>query len=381
VTFAVRHQATARATRCSFAVCAGLATIGAFLSPALGAERPFPTLVVLGAAQPIQTTEGLYTPIVVIDHESAGWYGEGRLNATLHTSEANAAMTHRIEPWLDLTYQGRLRVTTEGDGRDLYRDGNRDSAGAFLGNSEALIGAARFFPERPWRFGIEIERLSAQFAEDPATRPGFDLPSDFQQTEFRAYGTRMGLWGVEDGEITVTFAEGERQNFQDWQLDRRAAESKSYTKVMLHGEQPIPWNDTNRGQINADILSGDDLDLFSGYPVGGLGGRYPVGGYFRNEFRASQAAVLNLSHEHRFEQDRRLSFYVDAARIEETETALPVQVAEWRSLASVGVGYYYGIRSLLGLPVIVRYAEALLVPGGSKEEHRREVLLVLAAGF
>jgi hypothetical protein len=370
-----------RGTRVLLALSAGFAVLAPANSPVSAAAREFPTIVVIGGAQPIESTEGLFTPIVVIDHESAGWYGGGSLNAGLRTSELNAAMTHRVEGWLDLAYQGRVRVTTEGNGRDLYSEGKRAPGDAFLGTSEALIGAARLFPEGSWRFGLELERMIAQFDRDPATRPGYDLPSDFQQTETRLYGTRVGLWGVDDAVITATLALGERQNFNDWELDRNSAESRSYSKIMLHQEQPIPWSDTNRSEVDADILSGDDLDLFSGYPVGGLGGRYTVGGYFRNEFRASQAAVFNLSHEHRFAPDRRLSFYLDAARIEQTDLGLPGQAAGWRSLASVGVGYYHGLRSLLGLPVIVRYAEGLLVPEGSKEGYRREVLLVMAAGF
>ena len=47
----------------------------------------------------------------------------------------------------------------------------------------------------------------------------------------------------------------------------------------------------------------------------------------------------------------------------------------------MGLGVYYGIRALKGLPVIVRVAEGLSAPPGSPEPHRREVLAVVAAGF
>ena len=40
-----------------------------------------------------------------------------------------------------------------------------------------------------------------------------------------------------------------------------------------------------------------------------------------------------------------------------------------------------GIRALGGLPVILSYAEGLLVPEDAKEAHRRELALILAAGF
>jgi hypothetical protein len=377
--FARLLRAARRGT--GLALGAGLATAALKPGLSLAAERQFPTIVAFGAAQHIATSEGLYTPVVVVDHESPGWYGDGRLNAGVRTSEFTFGMTHSVLPWLELGYSARARATTEGNGRDLYRRGNRDSAHAFLGDSEAAIIGARLFPKRPWRLEFEAEYLIAQFQDDPDTRPGYDLPSDFQQTEFRLSGTRARLFREEDAKITLTWVSGERSHWRDWELDPDADATRTYTKAMLRGDQPIPWNESDRSRLEIDLLNGEDLDLFSGYPVGGLGGKYSVGGYFRNEFRASRAGVLNLSHEHRHQEDRRVFLYLDAARLEETGLILPGHDPQWRTLASAGIGFYYGIRALMGLPVIVRYAQALAVPEESKESHRIEVMLVVAAGF
>ena len=43
--------------------------------------------------------------------------------------------------------------------------------------------------------------------------------------------------------------------------------------------------------------------------------------------------------------------------------------------------YVRAIEDLGGVPLILRYAEGLLIPEGSKESHRREILLAFAAGF
>jgi hypothetical protein len=358
-----------------------LATLVLVSGGAWGAERPFPTLIALGWAQPIATSEGLPTPIVVADHESGGHYGEGRLSASLRTSEANLGMTHPVAAWLDLGYSARIRATTEGDGRDLYRDGDRDSGSAFLGDSLAAMVAARLLPRRPWRPRLELERMEARFRRDPSTRADFELPPNFAQTETRLALQRAGLLGEEDAEATLTLVLGKRERWTDWSLELRAVESAAYRKAIFHVAQPLTWSDRLRSGLEGWLLGGDDLDLFSGYAVGGLTGRYPVGGYFRNEFRARQAAVLNLSHELRLAEERRFSLHLDGARLETIGISPREGSTEWRSIASVGLGLYYGIRGLGGLPVIVRYAEGLLIPEGSKERQRREILLVLAAGF
>ena len=371
------------ARRGSLALAAALA-IGVW--PSLGpgtaraAERPFPTLVALGFAQPIETREGLYTPIVVADHESPGWYGAGRLNASIYTSTLSAGMTHPVAGWLDLGYAARLRVTTEGDSADVYREGNRDSGAEFAGNSLAAIGTATAFPRAPWRAALELERMETRFSRVPNTRRSEPLPEDFSQNEARLALSRHGLLGEPGAETSLTGAFGAREGWDGWALDPEPQDARDYTKAMLHALQPIGWAESSRGKAEGWLLTGQGLDLFSGYAVGGLTGRHPVGGYFRNEVRARQAAIVNLEHERRFSEDRRLSLFAHGARAETLEGAA-FGGSEWVSLASVGIGVYYGIRALHGLPVIVRYAEGLFIPAGSREGHRREILLLLAAGF
>ena len=352
-----------------------------FAGSGQAAERPFPTLVALGWSQPIASSEGLPTPILVADHESGGHYGGGTLAFSYVTAVVKLGMTHPLAEALDVEYRARARYTVEGDARALYVDGNRDSANTFVGDSLALILAGHLFPRAPWRFTAEVESLHARFSGYEDTRRGFDLPSDFRQSEYRLTLSRVGLLGADEAELTLTLVAGEREHWSGWALDSAADRAASYQKQMFHAEQPFALGESSEFTVEFRYLDGEDLDLFSGYGVGGLAGDYPVGGYFRNEFRAAQAAILSVSHQIRFAEDRKLTFYGEAARLREMQLELPGREPERRTLASVGVGYWYGIRSLFGLPVIVRYAEGVLVPDGSKETGRRELVVILAAGF
>ena len=109
-------------------------------------------------------------------------------------------------------------------------------------------------------------------------------------------------------------------------------------------------------KLDLRAAGGSHLDLFSGYGVGGIIGLHPVGGYFRQEFRAQRVALLNVRHDLNFSDDRVLTFYGDAAWLEELELENLRGSPPSRTLGSIGFGFLYGIRPLKGLPVIFRYA-------------------------
>ena len=88
-----------------------------------------------------------------------------------------------------------------------------------------------------------------------------------------------------------------------------------------------------------------------------------------------------VSHEIRFADDRRLTGFVQAATLQQQQIDLVDYEARERTLAGIGVTFWYGIRGLGGLPVIVTYAEGLIAPDNAPESHRREIALVLAAAF
>jgi len=72
-------------------------------------------------------------------------------------------------------------------------------------------------------------------------------------------------------------------------------ETRRYGRQALRWHQPLRWSESNRSEVTFNALSGRHLDLFSGFRIGGITGRHALPGYFRNEFRARRALLLNLS--------------------------------------------------------------------------------------
>jgi hypothetical protein len=349
--------------------------------PAQSEEREFATLVALGATRPLQTAEGLSSPIIVVDHERENPWGAGRLALSLKTSELLVSLSHPVTNALEAEYRWRSEVITEGDGRDLYRDGERQRTETFEGDSTALVAVGRLFAKRRWGAAMELERRFTRFSRSGETRLDFDLPPDFRQDEVRLSLERRRTFGVDEGKLSLTLTLGRRDRWRAWALDPLPEESRRYERQALRWHQPLRWSESNRSEVTFNALAGRHLDLFSGFRIGGIAGRHTLPGYFRNEFRARRVLLLNLSHEWALEKDRVLMLYGDAARLRELDLPLGAGNARTLALGSLGVGFRYGIRSLAGLPVILRYGQGLNVPAASKEGRRRELLLVLAAGF
>lgn len=357
------------------------ALLGAALAAAAEPGRPYPTVIALGYTAPLGSRQGLGTPIVVADHESGGYFGAGTLTVQLHTSQLQVGMRHGLPVPLALGYRGSAEVIAARDGTDLYRDGVREVAQTFRGNTAALALTATLFPHGAWRLHWEGERLQARFAGTSGSAATFIPPGDFTQVEQRLRLRRQGLLGQPAARLGLTWTLGRRGDWRAWSGDPDAAAHARYRKLALRWKQPLAWTLRQRSQLALAALTGHSLDLLSGYRVGGFAGRESVAGYYRNEFRARRALVLNAQHTWRLAEDRRLSVLLDAARLNELATPYQPTPPAARTLLGVGLEVYYGLRWLGGVPLIVRYGQGLRVPPGSPEGHRREVLVLLAAGF
>lgn len=355
--------------------------LGAGAARAVPPPREHATIVALGYTQPLATHEGLGTPIVVLDHESGGHYGDGTLTVKLLTSLLRTEMRHPVAPALALSYGASVQIISVGDGEDLYERGRRLPDVSFNGYAAGLALSATLFPEAPWQAAWEGERQQHRYGPVDGTVPEFVPPGDFTLTEQRVHLRRLGLLGEDAARLALSATRGQRGDWRAWSLDPDAAEHARYRKEALRWEQPATWSAAQRSELKLAWLGGAHLDLLSGYRVGGFGGREVVAGYYRNEFRARRLLVANAQHEWRFAEDRRLVLLLDAARLDELPLSYRTEPPRTRSIVGAGVGFYYGIRSLYGLPVIVRYGEGLRVPAGSPEGRRRELLLVLAAAF
>ncbi|MBI4083515.1 MAG: hypothetical protein HY423_12990 [Candidatus Lambdaproteobacteria bacterium] len=344
-------------------------------------ERPYPTLVVLGQGWNLGSSEGLPTPVAVVDHRSGDAAAGGALHASLRTSVLRVGLARALGADLEWEPAARAEAVTQGNGNDLYRDGTHAGAETFAGHGLAALVAARLHPKGPWGLEVEGERMATRYEPTEATRPGYRLPPDFSQDEARFGVLRRGLGGEPEAELALRVTLGQRHGWRGWALDPQGEDSSRYRKQELTLRQPWRWSETSRSAISGDLLWGARLDLFSGYRVGGIGGERSVAGFFRNEFRAREALVVNAEHEWTLASDRRLTLYAEGAQLRELAITLPGAGGARRTIGSAGLGYRHGIRALGGAPVIVRYAEGFGVPGGSKEPYRRELMVLMAAGF
>jgi hypothetical protein len=199
--------------------------------------------------------------------------------------------------------------------------------------------------------------------------------------EWKVRGIGRRLFGLAEAEASLSFVTGRRSQWGDWELDPDADDKARYSRQIAKLKMTLPWSDFSQTKVDFRAGTGTNLDLFSSYWVGGIYGMNPVGGYFRQEFRAESMVLLNLRHDLKFSEDRILFLHGDAAWLKEIDLPIWVDTPPSRTIGSVGLGYFYGIRSLKGLPLILRYAEGLAVPENSPETYRREISILLAAGF
>ena len=73
--------------------------------------------------------------------------------------------------------------------------------------------------------------------------------------------------------------------------------------------------------------------------------------------------------------------FADFANFTEIELPFRKKSSSNNTIAGVGIGFRYGMRNLGGLPLIFTFGEGINVSQASREAHRREFMLVVAAGF
>ncbi|MBI3992215.1 MAG: hypothetical protein HY342_03000 [Candidatus Lambdaproteobacteria bacterium] len=362
-----------------------LALAGTGAASLAAADEAPATTLALGGDWPLGTRQGLASPIVYLEHERNGLPGGGRLRVVLDTAVLSAAMQHRPAPAWELAYGLEGTGAIVGYGADLYRNGERLAAESFAGDGLAGHLAATLWPDAPWSASLALETRRAHFHPTPETRAGYVPPPPLQQHALRLQVVRKGLlFGA--GRAELTLEEGRREGWSAWSLDARGRGGGPRGRVVLRVELAPPrlrggHGGPPRGSLRLSAFDGHGLDLLDAYRAGGFAGTFQVAGYYRNEARAGRGLVLNLQHELRFADDRRLTVYADAASLTRLDAEILRGAPQTQELAGLGLGFYYGMRPLGGLPLIVRYGEGLLIPPGSPEGYRRELLLVLAAAF
>ncbi len=344
------------------------------------AERPYPTLVALGAAWPLNSHQGQATPLVVVDHESE-WDGVGTLKVGLRTVSPSLSVTQDRTDWLATEYGFDGTYLAEGNGTDLYDLGTRLESNFFRGNRTSLFVGAHLFRKGAHRASLQVRMANYHFSEmEDQTRADFVRPPSFSEQELGLTLARHGLFH-EEGRFEVQAHAAYRHRWDAWSLEPDADATRTPVRHQVTLEDRVNYGEGSEIKGTVIRAGGKGLDLLSGYRVGGLTSDLAVAGYYRNEFRVQEATLVKLRHETAFAEDRVLYVFADWAQFQELELNYLSEPGARRSIAGVAVGFRYGIRSLMGLPIIVTYGEGFGVPEGSAEPHRREVVFVAAAGF
>lgn len=353
-----------------------------FSGTALGQEtKDFPNKVALGVIAPLGSGEGVVTPVIFWRHQSGDYPGNAKLKAQLFTSTLTGAMEHEISPAFSAGYSLGGTVMSEGLGSDLFVNGEHAESLLFKGTSLFYQLFGNYSLPNQWRVRLEYENRQRWFAKDKKTISESILPENHTLHRFNLQMTHDGSFIVEEGELTVTLSKGTRSGWKEWSLNRSDENYEAFLREQVNWEIPHQWSDQSKGTLTLNLAVGQNLDLLSGYRVGGLAGEFSVSGYFRNEFRVENTVVANYKHEVAFEEDRKLFLSCDLATFKRLDLDYLNNTPERQQIAGVGVGYFYGIRGLKGLPIIVQYGEGLNVHSDSKESHRRELSLVVAGAF
>ncbi len=334
---------------------------------------------VLGSIEPIDTRQGRNSPTIVVLHQSEGYPGEGTFTFNYFSSVAETAMRHPVARLLDVSYGARGEFISAFKGLDIYRDGTRQTRRTFNGESLEALLTTHLFPRDAWQVDLGLERLWSQFRErEGETGDGFVLPRNFVRDALRLTGRRVGLFGAERAELSLTLLQARRDRWAPWSLDP-TAERPTFSTAEARWQQPIAWSERHGSILEWRGLTGRDLDFLAAFRIGGFAGDYPVAGYYRNEFRATEAVLLSVAHNIFLSGGRKLTLGVDGAWLK--TLPLPEDEGEFRALGGVRVAWFHPIEALGGLPVILRYGEGLIIPEGSPEAHRRELFLGVAFGF
>ena len=208
---------------------------------------------------------------------------------------------------------------------------------------------------------------------------GFRLPPSFSERFSEASIQKAGLLH-KDGLAKIQIRQYKRLYWNNWEFDEDALENGSPVHTMLEIEDHIEFD---RTKWKGSLLhaTGRGLDFFSAYKLGGLASDLVVAGYYRNEFRVRELNLLKFKQDVSFAEDRVLSLFADFANFTEIELPFRTNSFSNHTIVGIGIGFRYGMQNLGGLPLIFTFGEGLNVPKASREAHRRECMLVIAAGF
>ena len=342
-------------------------------------QRSFPTIVALGAVWPLGSKEGQSTPLIILNHER-NLNSFTTLMLGYRTVSPSASLSIVPEEWLTVEVGVDATFLTEGNATDLYDNGTRLEKFFFRGNRTSAFVGVKLLPQTPWVTSFKVGKSQYSFSTiEGQTMEGFRLPPSFSESFSEASIQKAELLH-EDGFVKIQIRQYKRLHWNNWEFDENTLETGSPIHNILEFEDHIEFDRTKwRGSLLH--ATGRGLDFFSAYKLGGLASDLVVAGYYRNEFRVRDLNLLKFQQEVSFAEDRVLSLFADFANFTEIELPFRKKSSSKNTIAGVGIGFRYGMRNLGGLPLIFTFGEGINVSQASREAHRREFMLVVAAGF
>ncbi|MCP3921452.1 MAG: hypothetical protein GY714_02585 [Desulfobacterales bacterium] len=352
------------------------------ISPLSSYGTEYENFIVIGGFMPVDSDEGLFTPLIYWDHNTEDYPLNGALNIKLETSTLTARMEHEI-PWthIYLGYGVKGTALSESLGTDIYQNGEMLEQYTYDGSSASFLLSARYEFTKKWDITYQYQYKKAWFDTNDDTSSTFVLPPDYKADIHSIKLAHKGSFFGKKGEFEVTFIQGYRDDLANWTLDSTSISKDDYNKQTFKWKIPIDYTKKNKGELVLSGGNGYNLDVLTDFGVGGLASQYTAAGFYRYEFRAKKILSGNFSHEYHFTKNRRLLLYADLLYFESIDLSNVNNSDKDQTIGSLGAGFYYGIESLGGLPIIIRYGEGLNVDSSSKESHRREVMLLIVAGF
>lgn len=339
-------------------------------------------IVIVGGFVPVDTDEGLFTPLLYWDHKSKDYFLNGSLNINYETSTLSAKMEHSIS---DTGFYFGYGVTgtaiSESLGSDIYKNGVRLEQSTYDGDSiSGLISAGYRFMDN-WNLRLQMQNKKTFFESNDDTGSSFNLPPEYTALIYSLKIRSENSLFTEKGFFEINIIEGEREDMENWSLDDDAADKKRYSKQTLAWEIPFDISEKNKGEITLKAGFGHNLDLLCDFKVGGVASEYKAGGFFRNEFRVKRVLSANYYHQYIFSEHRKLLLFADLVYFKTLDLDYLDGTDKEQTIGGIGLGFYYGIKSLKGLPIVIRYAEGINVDDASSESHRREVIVLIVAKF
>lgn len=344
-------------------------------------DTTYPNLIAIGWFQPLGSSEGNTTPLIYWSYHEEDKTSGTTFDLNYETSSLEGTWFYPLTEKSDYGFKVLGEALSEAEGMDIYANGEQLDRLRFNASS----GEAQFLGRYHWRKDVTLDMAmgvrAIWFADDPKAKDNYDLPVNHLLFREMVALTWDNVFDWKKTQFKLNFENGNRDRWESWELENSSETRSSYHRYGAQVSVPHKFQDNSESKALFQIAGGRHLDILNSYRIGGMSGKISVPGYYRNEFRAAFYAKGAFEHTIYFEKDRRLICSGEWVNFKRLNREYLDSTPRHQTIGGASIGLYWGIRSLEGLPVILKYGEGINVHADSKENDRRELMVVVAAGF